>query len=117
MAKGHKYTSFAAQRESCRLNKFAYTEKIEFGGGAKLPILFCNYPFLDPSHKKGLCKASTCTDLRQIPSEVVEADTQGTDDVKAVPTCDQVDATTLADSGAGEQEKETADDMACPDNG
>lgn len=74
MAKGNKYTSFANQRESCRLDKKTYVEKINGDS-----ILFCNYPFTDPTHKKGLCLARTCTDLRQIPKEVVDADVSGDD--------------------------------------
>ncbi len=70
-----KHIGYNAQREQCRLNKYTYTEKI--GGSANqsaVPVLFCNYPFSDPSHKKGLCKASTCTDMREIPDDVVAAD-------------------------------------------
>jgi hypothetical protein len=64
-----KHIGYNAQREQCRLNKYTYIEKI-FG----VPVLCCNYPFDKPTHKKGLCKASTCTDMREIPDDVVAAD-------------------------------------------
>ncbi len=64
-----KHIGYGAQREQCRLNKYTYIEKIN---GA--PVLFCNYPFSAPEHKKGLCKAGTCTDMRSIPADVVAAD-------------------------------------------
>jgi hypothetical protein len=63
MSKRPKHVSFAKQREWCRLNKHTYTEKC---GNCKTPILMCNYPFINPDHKKGFCKASTCTDMREI---------------------------------------------------
>ncbi len=66
-----KHISFQQQREQCRLNKFTYIEKC---GGCKTPVLMCNYPFESPVHKKGVCKASTCTDMRTIPPEIVQAD-------------------------------------------
>ncbi len=86
---GKKYTSFANQRESCRLDKKTYVEKVN--GEA---VLFCNYPFTDPTHKKGLCLARTCTDLREIPQEVVDADALAKEAIKT-------------------EEGE----LACPDNG
>lgn len=64
-----KHVGFAAQREFCRNNDHTYTEK--FSGEA---VLFCNYPFPDPYHKKGVCRANTCTDMREIPQEITEAD-------------------------------------------
>lgn len=70
MAKGKsKYVSFAAQREQCRLNKFTYTEKCDCG----IVSLMCNYPFDDPKHKKGMCRANTCTDMRKTLAEDVDA--------------------------------------------
>ncbi len=68
-AKRKKHVSYQAQREQCRLNKYTYEEKI---GGA--PYLMCNYPFPSPNHKKGLCKANLCTDMREIPDDIVDAD-------------------------------------------
>jgi hypothetical protein len=68
MSKG-KHVSFPAQREQCRLNKFTYTEKCSCG----IITLMCNYPFDDPKHKKGVCRASTCTDMRKTLAEDVEA--------------------------------------------
>ncbi len=92
---GRKYTSYPAQREVCRLNKGqTYTEVV---GGAKL--LFCNYPFTNPHHRKGLCKASTCTDLRQIPQEIVDIDEEA--------------SKTTEDSENLNTEK---GEMACPSN-
>ncbi len=64
-----KHIGYTAQREQCRLNKYTYIEKINGAG-----ILFCNYPFDTATHKKGLCKASTCTDMREIPSDILAAD-------------------------------------------
>jgi hypothetical protein len=70
MAKGKsKYVSFAAQREQCRLNKFTYTEKC----GCGIVSLMCNYPFDDTKHKKGMCRASTCTDMRKTLADDVDA--------------------------------------------
>jgi hypothetical protein len=106
---GKKYESFATQRESCRLNKYAYTEKIDLAGGAKLPVLFCNYPFGDPHHKKGVCKASTCTDMRAVPQEVVIADLEGKDEAITPPLTD--------DGQTNRDTEETVGKMACPDNG
>lgn len=57
-----KHVGYAAQREFCRNNKHTYIEK--FSGD---PVLMCNYPFPDPYHKKGVCRANTCTDMREIP--------------------------------------------------
>ncbi len=94
----NKYVSFPQQREQCRLNKYTYIEKC---GSCKTPVLMCNYPFGDPKHKKGVCKASTCTDLRTIPADIIEAD----ETEKEVPTCDELDKTTLADSGPGNTEE------------
>ena len=65
-----KYVSFAAQREQCRLNKYTYTETCDCGK----VTLMCNYPFPDPTHRKGCCRANTCTDMRTLPDEIVEAD-------------------------------------------
>ncbi len=64
-----KHVSFQAQREQCRLNKYTYIEKC---GSCKAPVLMCNYPFLDPSHKKGVCRASTCTDMRKTLAEDID---------------------------------------------
>jgi hypothetical protein len=64
----------------------------------------CGYPSSDPEFKKGFCKAATCTSIREIPDEIVEAD--------KVPTCEEVDQTTLADSGEGIAHKgEQGDDL------
>ncbi len=72
-----KHIGYNAQREQCRLNKYTYIENISsLGGSIKMPVLFCNYPFSQPEHKKGLCKASTCTDMREIPDDVVLADSK-----------------------------------------
>lgn len=65
-----KYVGFSAQREQCRLNKYTYTEKCSCG----MVTLMCNYPFTEPAHKKGVCRANTCTDMRTLPDEIVEAD-------------------------------------------
>jgi hypothetical protein len=62
-----KYISFAKQREWCRLNKYTYTEKC----GCGVISLMCNYPFDVSSHKKGMCRASTCTDMRKQVAEDV----------------------------------------------
>jgi hypothetical protein len=121
---GKKYDSFASQREKCRNNGYAYTEKIDLADGYKMPVLFCNYPFEDPSHKKGLCVAKTCTDLRKkpapaptqdadVPPEVLKADKEqesgiehGSDKIvlgaEKTPTCDKEGATTLSDYNAEE---------------
>lgn len=66
---GSKHVSFPAQREQCRLNKFTYTEKCSCG----IVTLMCNYPFSDPKHKKGNCRASTCTDMRKTLAEDLNA--------------------------------------------
>ncbi len=112
-----KHIGYGAQREQCRLNKYTYTEKVN-----GVFTLFCNYPFPQPEHKKGLCKANTCTDMREIPADVVAADE------KVVPTCKELDANTLADSGEGKEvqhsmglEEETFSsedqtEMPCPTN-
>jgi hypothetical protein len=71
MATKKKHVSFPQQREQCRLNKFTYIEKV---GSLKEPLLFCNYPFPEPTHKKGICKASLCTDMREIPDDILAAD-------------------------------------------
>lgn len=105
-----KHVGFSAQREQCRLNKYTYTEKIN-----GLPVLLCNYPFPQPEHKKGVCRANTCTDMREIPDDIVDADntesslsgvvpmTLVVEDGK-VPNCDELDQKTLADSGEGQTE-------------
>jgi hypothetical protein len=103
---GNKYLSFATQREDCRLDGKTYTEKIH---GAK--ILFCNFPFTDIHHKRGLCKASTCTDLRQIPEEVVRAD----------ENCETGECTVSGTDGnaetvTGKAIKTTEGELACPSN-
>jgi DNA-directed RNA polymerase subunit L len=72
-----KHVGYAAQREFCRNNNHTYTEKLN--SLTKLivcgeAVLMCNYPFPDPYHKKGVCRASTCTDMREIPAEITEAD-------------------------------------------
>ncbi len=64
-----KYVSFANQREQCRLNKYTYEDKCECG----IITLMCNYPFSDPKHKKGKCRASTCTDMRKTLAEDIKA--------------------------------------------
>lgn len=63
-----KHVSFPNQREQCRLNKFTYTEKC----GCGIVTLMCNYPFADPKHKKGVCRASTCTDMRKTLAEDID---------------------------------------------
>jgi hypothetical protein len=67
--KKKKHVSYPQQREQCRLNKFTYEEKI-----GTQRYLMCNYPFPQPVHKKGLCKASLCTDMREIPDDILAAD-------------------------------------------
>ncbi len=122
--KRSKHVGFAAQREFCRNNKHTYTEKFKDGVVANTlePVLMCNYPFPDPYHKKGVCRANTCTDMREIPEEIVYADekievpqegqntpgevVETVPEERKVPTCDELDANTLADSG----------DMPCPSN-
>ena len=99
-----KHVGYTAQREQCRLNKYTYTENV---GGCV--VLFCNYPFNDPYHKKGICRANTCTDMREIPADVVAADDRVEVPERKVPTCDELDATTMSDSGES--------DMPCPNNG
>ncbi len=95
--KRSKHISYGAQREQCRLNKYTYIEKIN-----GIPVLFCNYPFTNATHKKGLCKASTCTDMREIPADVVAADQSSKNTPETVePT-------------AGENSIET--EMPCPTN-
>jgi hypothetical protein len=64
-----KHIGFSGQREFCRNNDHTYTEK--FGGEQ---VLMCNYPFPDIHHKKGVCRANTCTDMREIPQEITDAD-------------------------------------------
>ncbi len=66
-----KHISYPKQREQCRLNKHTYIEKCDTCGQK---FLMCAYPSSDPDFKKGFCKASTCTTIREIPDEVVEAD-------------------------------------------
>ena len=99
MAKGKsKYVSFAAQREQCRLNKFTYTERC----GCGIVSLMCNYPFDDPKHKKGMCRASTCTDMRKtLAGDVDEILNEAAPVKDEVPTCNELDNNTLADSGSG----------------
>ena len=105
-----KHIGYNAQREQCRLNKYTYIEKVN---GA--PVLFCNYPFTKPEHKKGICKASTCTDMREIPADIVAADNKvEVPGEREVSTCKEVDANTLADSGEGQTEDATK--MPCPKN-
>lgn len=65
MAAKGKHVSFPNQREQCRLNKYTYTEKCSCG----IITLMCNYPFTEPGHKKGVCRASTCTDMRKTLAE------------------------------------------------
>jgi hypothetical protein len=148
-----KHVGFSGQREFCRNAGHTYIEK--FSGD---PVLMCNYPFPDPYHKKGVCRANTRTDMREIP-EQTEADSvldeaiiandeevlthegngevsdsekvvnfgtfaeeaankadheevynSGLGEPDKVPTCDEVDKTTMADSGDGtkEDDAETA---------
>lgn len=66
-----KHVGYAGQREFCRNNKHTYVEK--FKGD---PVLMCNYPFPDIHHKKGVCRANTCTDMREIPSEISDMDAE-----------------------------------------
>jgi hypothetical protein len=75
MAKGKsKYVSFAAQREQCRLNKYTYTEKC----ACDIVTLMCNYPFSETTHKKGVCRANTCTDMRKtLATDIDEINSQG----------------------------------------
>jgi hypothetical protein len=86
-----KHIGYNAQREQCRLNSYTYIEKIN-----GVPVLFCNYPFSQIDHKKGLCKASTCTDMREIPADVVAAD-KATETDKTIedytPNTDDVEGT------------------------
>jgi hypothetical protein len=101
-----KHVSYAKQREVCRLAKFTYEEKCST---CSQNFLMCNFPFPEPDHKKGFCRASTCTDMREIPDMVVEADKQeGQSPVSTGPGGEQTEAleeTKLADSGACEQVK------------
>lgn len=69
MSKKGKHVSFPNQREQCRLNKYTYTEKCACG----ILTLMCNYPFEDPKHKKGICRANTCTDMRKTLAGDVDA--------------------------------------------
>jgi hypothetical protein len=94
-----KHVGFAGQREFCRNNKHAYTEKIN-----ETPVLMCNYPFPDPYHKKGVCRANTCTDMREIPQEITEADAE-TDVEKEVKYDDR--------NYAG-QESQEEESIPCP---
>lgn len=110
--KRSKHIGFNAQREQCRLNKYTYTEKVN-----SIPVLFCNYPFPQPEHKKGICRANTCTDMREIPDDVVDADNSESSlsDVVPVPESDDAvgkevtdnDGETIkvpTDSGEGQTE-------------
>jgi hypothetical protein len=93
-----KHVGYAAQREFCRNNKHTYIER--FVGE---PVTMCNYPFPSIHHKKGVCRASTCTDMREIPAEISDADLEN--ELSKVPSCDEVDLNTLADSGEGKIEE------------
>ncbi len=113
-----KHIGYSAQREQCRLNKFTYIEKIN---GA--PVLFCNYPFEDISHKKGICKAGTCTDMREIPADILAAD-EGTpkpmtivveDDKVEVPG-ENTTGTTGEDVDGTTGEGVDGTKMPCPSN-
>lgn len=75
-----KHIGYNAQREQCRINKYTYIEKIN-----GVPYLFCNYPFPQPEHKKGICKAGTCTDMREIPHDVVAADEDVNNTLESIP--------------------------------
>ncbi len=77
--KRSKHVGFAGQREFCRNNKHTYMEKFD----GLQPVLMCNYPFIDPYHKKGVCRANTCTDMREIPEEITEADSALSKDITA----------------------------------
>jgi hypothetical protein len=112
-----KHIGYSGQREFCRNNKHTYIER--FVGE---PHLMCNYPFPDIHHKKGVCRASTCTDMREIPAEISDADLENElakeisasdAEGKKVPTCDEVDQNTLADSGEG-QEADHVDSTIMP---
>lgn len=104
MAKGkNKYVSFAAQREQCRLNKFTYTEKCSCG----IVSLMCNYPFGTANHKKGMCRASTCTDMRKtLAADVDEILSEETPMEAVKDESSQVEGTTRTDSEAQEAEGE-----------
>ena len=103
-----KHVSYPAQREQCRLNKHTYIEKC---GTCGQKHLMCNYPFPQPDHKKGFCKAVTCTDMRTIPEEIVEADEEekGVEDEgithKVEPGDDLTDE--LMDEAAGSEAEKT----------
>ncbi len=105
--KRSKHVGFAAQREFCRNNKHTYMEKI-----AGDSVLMCNYPFPDPYHKKGVCKANTCTDMREIPEEVTQADE---DLSKEVVEDDKVEVPGDEEK-TPEEVKSGNDTMPCPSN-
>ena len=101
-----KHVGYAGQREFCRNNGHTYTEKF-----TEQTVLMCNYPFPDIHHKKGVCRANTCTDMREIkavevPQEIIEADKEEDsmfDSNNDVPNCDQLD-TNLAEAGVGKDD-------------
>lgn len=104
-----KHIGYNAQREQCRLNKYTYIEKIN-----GVPVLFCNYPFGDPTHKKGLCKAGTCTDMREIPGDVLAAD----NDIAARDAQEQeaYEASHREAQEPYDKSVEDTTDMPCPRN-
>jgi hypothetical protein len=107
MSKGNrkKHISYPSQREQCRLNKHTYEDKC---GTCGQKYLMCGYPSNDPEFKKGFCKAATCTSIREIPDDIVEADQKE----NTVPSCNELDQKTLADSGEGIAHKgEPGDDL------
>lgn len=85
-----KRIGFNMQREQCRMNNYTYIEKV-----SGLRVLFCNYPFDERTHRKGICKASTCTDMREIPEDVLTADSniedQTTPIFKEEPSRESID--------------------------
>jgi hypothetical protein len=119
-----KHFGYGAQREFCRNNKHTYIEK--FSGD---PVLMCNYPFTDPFHKKGVCRASTCTDMREIPSEITTADEASEPIAHKGEPGDELSSTAMDDAAstdtdnAGKEEPELQPEepkdtsfMPCPSN-
>ncbi len=98
MAAKSKHVSFPAQREQCRLNKFTYTEKCSCG----MVTLMCNYPFPEPTHKKGICRANTCTDMRKTLAEDINEISEETFDEGAEKVTEAMGADKEAGSMAEE---------------
>jgi hypothetical protein len=114
-----KHVGYAAQREFCRNNKHTYIEK--FDGD---PILMCMYPFPDPYHKRGVCRANTCTDMREIPQDITVEDEEAikaADDSAQDTICLEVEPVRTEDdvysSGIGEPTTDLdTTHMPCPSN-